>query len=313
MAGSNRYKQLELAQLRSFSLAALQGNFTAAARQLSLSVTTVWQQIRALERRLGTTLLQVHGRGLELTPEGRLLLRLIQPHVSGLDSLERLFQAQRQELPQHLTVAATYYLLSYHLPRALQEFADGHPAIRLNLRGGIWPDVVRLVESGTADLGVVSYAADAKRSPHLDYEPLFDLHFTLLLPAKHPLARKRRVQPSDLADYPLITSAKETFGYQTLERLLIRHGLLDSIHVILESPNTDLLRKYVAMGLGIALTYMGGEAEPPLPGLVQRLFDPKLEPLPVYLVVRKGGHLPSVAEEFRQVVRKLCRDTNPKR
>src|SRR6516225_2945686 len=127
MAGSNRYKQLELAQLRSFSLAALQGNFTAAARQLSLSVTTVWQQIRALERRLGTTLLQVHGRGLELTPEGRLLLRLIQPHVSGLDSLERLFQAQRQELPQHLTVAATYYLLSYHLSRALQEFGRDRP------------------------------------------------------------------------------------------------------------------------------------------------------------------------------------------
>src|SRR5262249_29385358 len=145
-----------------------------------------------------------------------------------------------------------------------------------------------------------------KRSPHLDYEALFDLHFTLLLPAKHPLARKRRIHASDLADCPLITSAKETFGYQTLERLLIRHGLLDSIHVILESPSTDLLRTYVARGRGSALTNRGGERESPLPGLVQRPFDSKLEPLPVYLVVRKGGHLPPLAEEFRQVARKHC-------
>lgn len=307
MAGSNRYKQLELAQLRSFSLAALQGNFTSAAKQQGLSVTTVWQQVRALERRLGTTLLQVHGRGLELTPQGRLLLQLIQPHVSGLDSLERLFQAQREELPQYLTVAATYYLLSFHLPGALREFSSDHPAIRLNLRGGIWPEVVRLLECGEADLGVVSYAADAKRSPHLDYEPLFDLHFMLLMPSDHPLARKRRVQVEDLVEYPLITSSKETFSYKTLERMLIRHGLADSIHVILESPNTDLLRKYVATGLGIALTYMGSEPEPAMPGLVQRVFDPKLEPLPVYLAVRKSAHLPPAVEAFRQVLRRHCR------
>jgi len=300
---ANRYKKLELAQLRSFFLAALQGNFTSAARELGLSITTVWQQVRALEQRLGTTLLRAHGRTLELTPEGRLLLELVQPHVSGLDSLERLFQAKRAELPQHLTVASTHYLLSYHLPRPLRDFTQRHPSIRLNLRGGIWPDVVRLVEKGEADVGLVSYAEDAPRSPHLDYEPLFHLHFTLLLPAEHALARQRRVQPADLAAHPLIMSGKETFGTKTLERILRRHDLMHGIHVVMESPSTDVTRKYVAMGLGIALNYLGGETEDAAPGLVQRVFDPKLEPLPVYLVVRKGAHLPDAVQEFRQLAR----------
>ena len=292
MAASTRYKQLELAQLRSFTVAALEGNFSAAARQLGLSVTTVWQQVRALEQRLGAVLVRARGRALEVTAEGRLLLELVAPHVSGLDSLERLFQARRTELPQHLTVGSTYYLLSYHLPGALQAFAAAHPTVRLNLRSGIWPEVQRLAEQGEADVGLVSFAEDGPRSPHLEYEPLFDLVFTLLVPSGHPLASQRKVGARDLVKYPLISAVKETFSYQTLERLLRRDDLLSQVHVVMESANTDLLRKYVALGLGIALTYLGQEKDPAAPTVVRRVFDPKLPPLPVYLVVRKGRTCP---------------------
>lgn len=300
MTLGKRYKEMELAQLRSYCVAALQGNFTAAARRLGLSVTTVWQQVRALERRLGSRLLEVHGRTLQLTPEGRLLLELVQPHVSGLDSLERLFQARRAELPQQLTLASTFYLFAYHLPRPLQAFVAQHPSIRLNLRAGIWPDVIGQVENGDADMGVVSYATDAPRSPHLLYERLFHLHFTLLTAAGHPLTRRQRIRPHDLVAYPLIVASKETFSYQTLERILRRHDLLEQIHIVMESPNTEVLRTYVASGLGIALTYMGGEA--PLPGLAQRVIDARLERLPVFALTRKGSHLSDAVEDFRRLL-----------
>src|SRR5438105_2107771 len=100
--GQNRhkYKDIQLPQLRGFCLAATEGNFTAAAAVLGLSVSAVWQQVRALERELGVTLLRRQGRSVELTPSGRLLLELAQPHVSGIDSLARLFEARQAELPQ---------------------------------------------------------------------------------------------------------------------------------------------------------------------------------------------------------------------
>src|SRR5947209_6689560 len=129
MGQNQRYKGLQLAQLRSFCLAATQGNFTTAAQALGLSKATVWQQVRALERRLGATFLRRRGRAVELTPEGRLLLEMVQPHLNGLDSLERGFASRRAELPQQLTVASIPYLLSYHLPPVIQEFSQGHPAI----------------------------------------------------------------------------------------------------------------------------------------------------------------------------------------
>src|SRR5947209_3359307 len=95
MSQNQRYKEIQLSQLRSFCLAATEGNFTAAAQALGLSPSTVWQQVRALERQFRARLLRRQGRAVELTDEDRQLLELVQPHVSGLDSLGRAFEARR--------------------------------------------------------------------------------------------------------------------------------------------------------------------------------------------------------------------------
>src|SRR5262249_41047602 len=123
MRQSYRYKEIQLAQLRSFCLAATEGNFTSAAKALGLSASTVWQQVRALERELKAKLWRRRGRVVELTDEGRLL----QPHISGLDSLRRLFETRRAGSPQELVVASGAYLLAHYLPKPIQQFRVQHP------------------------------------------------------------------------------------------------------------------------------------------------------------------------------------------
>src|SRR5436190_19527999 len=117
-----KYKDIQLPQLRSFVLAATEGNFTAAAAVLGLSVSAVWQQVRALEGKLGVMLLRRKGRTVELTAAGRLLLELAQPHISGLDSLARVFESRQAGLPEPLAFVATPHLLVYHLPDLVQQF-----------------------------------------------------------------------------------------------------------------------------------------------------------------------------------------------
>ena len=165
--------------------------------------------------------------------------------------------------------------------------------------------MIRLLEQGRADVGVISYGQDGPRSPHLDYEHLFDLEFTILTSAKHPLAKKKHILAADLADFPLILSAKETYGYKAAERILNREQLMDKVHVVLESPNTDVMRKYAALGLGVALAYTAPGRDPSAPGLVQRVFDPDIEKLPVVLAVRKWAYLPEHVEQFRKTVRRV--------
>src|SRR5438309_2110586 len=138
MSQNHRYKEIQLAQLRSFCLAATEGNFTTAAKALGLSASTVWQQVRALERELKAQLLRRRGREVELTDEGRLLLETVQPHVSGLDSLRRFLEARREGIQKELVVASGAYLFANHLPRPVQQFRVEYPAIQVTLRIAAW-------------------------------------------------------------------------------------------------------------------------------------------------------------------------------
>jgi DNA-binding transcriptional LysR family regulator len=298
------FKEIELRQLRSFCLAATQRNFATAALELGLSRPAVWQQVRALERTLGTTLLQRRGRAVELTPEGRMLFDLVQPHVSGLDSLTRLFESSRREIQKYLTVASTLYFLSHHLLEPIREFTAEHPTVRLRLREDLWHmEAMRMVERGHADLAVVPCEAQQARSPRLEYEPLFELQYTLLTSTHHPLARKKTVTPHDLVKYPMILVGQGP-SQQSLDKLLQRHDLLERVHGVAEIRSTDVLQKYVAAGIGIAAVYMGGETDRLIPGLHRLVLDTGQEEMYAAIVSRKGAHLPEAAQDFCRIVRR---------
>jgi DNA-binding transcriptional LysR family regulator len=313
MSPAHRYKEIQLAQLRSFCLAATEGNFTSAAKALGLSASTVWQQVRALERELKAKLLRRRGRAVELTDEGRLLLETVQPHVSGLDSLRRLFEARREGACQELVVASGAYLLANHLPRAIQQFRAARPSIQLTLRIAAWSALQRVVERGETDVGVLACDPDVPRSPFLEYEHLFDEQFSLLLPDGHPLVRAKRITPHDLVKYPLILPPKGGADRKAFDRLLRKHNLADQVQAALVCGLIDVAKKYVTLGVGIALMYVAEEAQA-TPGLQVRPLGPDVEGLPIEMAVRKGTHLPEYVEEFRRSVRRcLSAKSNPAR
>jgi DNA-binding transcriptional LysR family regulator len=303
MSQSHRYKEIQLAQLRSFCLAANEGNFTSAARALGLSASTVWQQVRALERELKAKLLRRRGRAVELTDEGRLLLEVVQPHVSGLDSLRRFFEARREGIRQELVVASGAYLVANHLPGPIRQFRALRPSIQLTLRIAAWSALQRVVERGETDVGVLACDPDVPRSPYLEYEHLFDEQFSLMLPAGHPLLRAKRITPHDLVKYPLILPPKGGADRKALDRLLRTHNLTDRVQTALVCGLVDVAKKYVTLGVGIAPMYVTAEVAQGTPGLRVRPLDPEMERLPIEMAVRKGTHLPGYVDEFRRLVR----------
>lgn len=304
MARENRYKGLHLAQLRSFCQAAAQGSFTAAGQTLGLSKATVWQQVRAIERKLGTVLLRRDGKAVELTADGRLLLEMIQPHVDGIDSLESWFAARRKEQPQRLTVASIPYLLMFHLPAVVHSFTRAYPTAHLNLLAETWQDVISLVDQGKADFGIAPVARDLAPAGNLEYEPLFDLSFHLITSRKHPLAHKKRITLADVVQYPLIQPSETSFSRVALDQLLRKHRLAEQARWVLVSRSVDMTHKYVALGVGIALEYLSPSVGPTLRDIRVRAFDSEVDTIPVVLIVRRFAHLTQAALAFRDDVRK---------
>ena len=308
MHQSHRYKEIQLAQLRSFCVAATEGNFTSAARVLGLATSTVWQQVRALERELKAKLLRRRGKAVELTDEGRLLLETVQPHVSGLDSLRRFFEGRRAGLPQELVVASGAYLFANHLPRPIQQLRTERPAIQVTLRIAAWSELRRVVERGEVDVGVLAGDPNVPRSPYLEYEHLFDERLSVMMPAGHPLARAKRLRPQDLVKYPLILPPKGGADRRALDRLLRAHNLTDRVQTALVCGLVDVAKKYVTLGVGLALMYVSVEAVRGTPGLHVRPLDPEVERLPIEMAVRKGSHLPAYVDDFRRLVRRFLSD-----
>jgi DNA-binding transcriptional LysR family regulator len=298
----DRYKDIQLGQLRSFCVVGIEGNFSTAAQILSLSTSTVWQQVRALERELKVTLLRRQGRQVELTPDGKLLLGMVQPHVSGLDSLRHFFEARREELPHEMIVASGAYLLANHLPEPVRVFRDAHPTVRVSLRVASWSHLHRMIGRREADVAVLACDPEGSRFPHVQYEHLFDEPFCLLTPTGHPLARPGPIAPRELVEYSMIVPPPGGVDRRTLDRLLQRHDLVDRVQTAMVSGYLDVTKKYVVQGIGIALAYLPTETDPPMAGLNVRALDPEMDVLPIMVAVRKGEYLPGYVEDFRRVV-----------
>lgn len=302
MARTFRYKAMQLAQLRSFCLAARERNFTVAANQLGLSASTVWEQLRALERMLGCTLLQREGRNIELTAEGKVLLDIVQPHVEAIDSLKRLFDAGRAQLAPQLVIASSQYLLRFHLPQPIQEFTTTFPNVRLNIQLPTAKQLVSVVEQKVADIAICAYEPEEPRSDVLHYEPILELPLRLLTSKKHSLARKKQVSLHDLVDYPVILPAVGSITRRLIDRLLQRYNLTGKLQVIMETPMFDTTQQYVEMGVGVGLMHI--EVPPPVLGNIHmRLVAESRVPLSIAMVVRKHGNLPDTVRDFQAIVR----------
>src|SRR5262249_55102317 len=151
-------------------------------------------------------------------------------------------------------------------------------------------ELARMLEQGEADLALMAYDRDEERSPYLDYRDLYELRLYLLTAPGHALARKRRVGVADLAHHPLAMEPEGSLPRRVLDRLAVRHGLAGRLHIVTEGATLDILRRYVARGIGVSLIFLDRAIIGLLDDLHLRPFEPP-ESVPVALVVRKGGHL----------------------
>jgi DNA-binding transcriptional LysR family regulator len=113
----------------------------------------------------------------------------------------------------------------------------------------------RLVAEGELDFSVSSPPTLAS---DLEFEPLFEEPIGVMIPAKHPLAAKRRIEPEDLQQYPVVLTDRGCAYRRTIEGALRGTSLPNVIQV----ANTVVMRELIAAGLGVGLLPMKGANAP---------------------------------------------------
>lgn len=296
------FKELRFQQYRSLCALARHQTFVRAAAELGLSAPAVWQQVRGLEQDLDTPLVRRHGRGVRLTDDGERLLALVSPLVAGFDSIPSMFADAREQAPRKLVVATTASLLAHDLKTPVREFHRRAPEVHLTLIDRPPVEVAAVVENGDAELGITSHAVEDLRGDLLEYDSLCTWPYLLICPRQHPLARKRVIELTDLARFPLILSKGSRLRAR-LDRLFQQHGLLENLNVVMETTNGYLVPEYVALGLGIAVTTRNCIAS--LHGrLHARSVVHLLSDISVVMVRKKGAYELPHTQQFRALVRR---------
>ena len=237
---------MELRELKSFCMAAKAGGISKAAIELGLGQPTVTTHIRKLEREMGTVLFDRSKRPIRLTPSGAALLELAAPLIEGIDDLvESTTQTEQESL---ITVATTNDMVAHTLLRTVTVFLHRYPHTRLRIRAAYMAEIVDMVRSGEMDVGLIPYPG---RSEELDFTGLFAYERVLITPLDHPLLNEEVVTFEQIAEWPLILRGGMTLTRSMLESEFKRRGL--SYEVLVELDGMDIIKRYVALGMGISV------------------------------------------------------------
>ena len=106
-----------------------------------------------------------------------------------------------------------------------------------------------MIDAGEVDFALVH--APEKKNSSLTFKKLFDAAFMLVTPLGHPLLEGKPALES-IARWPLILLSEQSYTRRYLERAMKDAGL--EYHVALEMDHTEMIRRYVEIGMGIALT-----------------------------------------------------------
>ncbi|MDA3133900.1 HTH-type transcriptional regulator Cbl [Atlantibacter subterraneus] len=225
-------------------------NLTEVASMLYTSQSGVSRHIRELEDELGIEIFIRRGkRLLGMTEPGKALLVIAERILNEASNVRRLADLFSNDTSGILTIATTHTQARYSLPAVIKSFRALFPEVRLELIQGTPQEIETLLENGTADIGIASERLS--NDPLLVAYPWFRWSHSLLVPAGHPLLHAAPVTLDELGRWPLITYRQGITGRSRIDEAFARKGIVPDI--VLSAQDSDVIKTYVELGLGIGI------------------------------------------------------------
>ncbi|HEU0336983.1 MAG TPA: selenium metabolism-associated LysR family transcriptional regulator [Gaiellaceae bacterium] len=241
---------MDTRQLAAFCAVVERRSFSRAAESLGVTQPAVSLQVRSLEKRLGTQLLDRSGRRVEPTEAGRRLYAGAQRLLELEEQVLGDVAAGRDgALAGDLLLGASTGPAAIVLPLLLCEFQQAHPDVRVRLSVHDTQTVVDLVAERELELGIVGAA---RRHRGVRFEPFLRDEVILACPPGHPFAG-RTVTLDELRAEPPILMQEGAGVRQVVEDELRRLGTrLRDLDVRLELGLQESVHSAVVGGYGVA-------------------------------------------------------------
>ena len=211
-------------------------SFSEASKQLFISQSAVSQSIKVLEKKLGITLFIRSTKRVQLTPEGEILFRYVEPAVNLIQRGEAQIMESSALGGGQIRIGASDTICRYFLVPYLNRFHREHAGVHIKVTNQTSTRCVDLLESGQVDLIVTNYPQFPAHRPDGDHSHPYlsgcvhrqpgslsgadgqDHHFKRTAGASHshagPEKHHQRISPSSVSAAPAGSGAGDRAGQQ---------------------------------------------------------------------------------------------------
>lgn len=290
-----------LQQLRYLVAVADHLHFRRAAEACNVTQPTLSAQIKDMELRLGTTLIERSRSKVLLTPTGRDIVERARRILREVAEIHAIAKSRQSVLSAVIRIGVVQTVGSYFLPLVIPDLHQKYPKLGLYIREGL-PDVLlRGLEEGALDL--LFFPLPVNRA-ELETQSLFREPIQVVVPSDHRLAQEPEIDPVMLRGETIL-SLEPGHRLHELVRTISEDYGVELSHDY-EGTSLDTLRQMVATGMGLSLMpalYVKSEvAHQDL--VVARPFRGTAPTRTIGMVWRKGT---SREDEFRLLSALICR------
>jgi DNA-binding transcriptional LysR family regulator len=242
---------MELRQVRSFLSIAETLHFGRTAELIHLSQPALSLQIRALEAEVGVRLLERNRRKTTLTPAGRAFRDAA---IAGVAQLDRAIRNARLAADGKLGLLRIGFIStagSELLPNIIRAFRELNPEVEFSLRNILTAEQLQMLEAGALDIGFLRLPIGGHTQ--LEVARVHREPFVLVVPASHPLAKRKRVRLSETSGQDFVMyDRKHAPGFHDQVFGMLRNaGIVPNVRQ--SAGEMPTLIALVAAGMGISI------------------------------------------------------------
>ncbi len=228
-------------------------NVSATAQSLFTSQPGISKQIRLLEDELGVEIFARSGKHLtHVTTVGETIIDMAGQILREVDAIKQVAQEFSDEKQGSLSIATTRTQARYALPAVINDFRSRYPDVALHMNQGSPTQIAELAAAGAVDFAIATEGLEHFQD--LVMMPCYAWNRCVVVPRGHPLIEASQSAPltlEDVAAQPIVTYVFGFTGRSRLDAAFAAAGMTP--HVVLTATDTDVIKTYVRLGLGVGI------------------------------------------------------------
>jgi DNA-binding transcriptional LysR family regulator len=226
--------------------------------------------------------------------------------VQRYDDLEREVRSLHEAVVARLTVASIYSVGLAHMSRFLREFLSANPKADVRLEYLHPHRVYEAVDSGQADLGLVSYPEQSESLAVITWR---DEPMVLVCHPEHRLASRSSVSLADLRGEAMVAFQTGLRIREEIDRELAENDV--DVAIALEFDNIETMKRAIEIGSGISILPAPTVAQEVADGtLIKVPLDDRTWVRPLGIIHRRDRKLSDTAERLIKMLRSTAVEAN---